>query len=110
MANVWTIENLGCGESAKLFIKVIAMGSGILNNSVNVTSDTFDYDLSNNMDFAVVNVTKNPSDKKISPKGHNFVKNAPVGLEMHPTANPILLLAISLLFSIVFSGVRISKK
>lgn len=108
--NVWTIDSLAYGESARLFIRVIAMGSGILKNSVNVTSDTFDYDLSNNKDFAIVNVTKNASNKTFVPNKPDLVKKVPTVLEMHPTANPILLLVISLMFSIVFSSVRISKK
>ena len=105
--NLWTIKSLAYGESARLFIKCIAMGCGILNNSVNVTSDTFDYDLSNNDDFAVVNVTSPP---KKAPQKTGPVKRMPRGLEIHKTANPVLLLMISSISAIVLSGVRISKK
>jgi uncharacterized repeat protein (TIGR01451 family) len=108
--NVWTIDSLGYGESAKLYIRAIAMGSGILKNTVNVTSDSFDYDLSNNHDFAVVKVDNKPSIKKISSPEKNFTKKPPVGLEIHPTANPILMLVISSVFSILFFGGNISKK
>lgn len=110
IGNVWTISSLHNGESAKLFISVIAMGSGILNNSVNVTSDTFDYDLSNNNDFAMVNVTDKPLNKINISDNVNSVKKAQSILEIHKTANPIVVLLISLMFMIVFSGVKISKK
>lgn len=106
----WTIKSLGYGESARLIIKVIALGSGIIKNAVKVTSDTYDPDKSNNRDFAVVNVTKNHSDEKPSNSKNNFNEKAPSNLQLHPTANPIVGLMLSLLFSIVFLGNNISKK
>ena len=58
---VWKIDSLDFGESEKLTIKVVAKGSGTLKNTVNVTTDTFDYDLSNNDDYAVVKVSEDHS-------------------------------------------------
>lgn len=108
--NVWTIEALGPGESAKLIIKVIAAGSGIINNSAVVTSDTFDHNPSNNGDFAIVNVTEDSSNESYVPKNNPIVKKASNILEIHPTANPILVLVISSIFAMLLPGVRISKK
>ena len=117
-SNVWTIDKLGYGESAKLIIKVIAAGSGIIKNTVLVTSDTFDSDLSNNNDFAIVKVSEKSPDNNSNAKNTN--SNAPKSnsngkmpssLEMRPTAQPFLMLVVSLLFSIVsFGASNISKK
>lgn len=108
--NIWTITSLGYGESAKLIIRVIATGSGIIKNTVTVTSDTFDYDKSNNKDYAVVNVIKKPLDRLPNTSKGNLNTKLPSNLEMHPTANPLILLMFSLLFSIIFSGGTILKK
>lgn len=123
-SNVWTISRLGCGESAKLIIKAIAMGTGFVENTVNVTSDTFDYDRSNNKDSSIVNVTKKSlnssncynnlnKDLKSNPEVHPTVnpnKDLKSNLEMHPTANPIIMLVFSAIFSFVFLQFDISKK
>lgn len=126
LTNVWTIDSLADGESAKLFIKVVAMGSGTLNNDVTVTSDTFDYDLSNNDDSAIVKVIKESSDgsdpsnngdlPKNTPNDENYsqmsnlVKSYSMNIAMNPTANPMGILMISLILSILFPGIKISKK
>ena len=107
---IWTIESLGYGESAKLIIRVIAVGSGVIENTVRLTSDTFDYDLSNNDDFAVVNVTEKPSNNVSVSHNGNSDKKPLTNLQMHPTANPIWTLLVSMLLSIVCFGGNISKK
>ncbi len=109
-SNIWTIKALAPGESAKLIIKVIAVGSGMVNNSAIVTSDTFDQDLSNNRDFAIVNVTEKSSNEPYIPHNANPVKKIATVLELHPTANPLLALLISSIFAMFLPGVRISKK
>ena len=117
-SNVWTIDKLGYGESAKLIIKVIAAGSGIIKNSVQITSDTFDSDLSNNNDFAIVKVSEKSPNNNSNTKNTNSNTpksnsngNMPSSLEMHPTTQPFLMLVVSLLFSMVSFGVgNISKK
>ncbi len=108
--NVWTIRSLGYGESAKLIIKVVATGSGIIKNTVEVTSDTFDYDKSNNKDYAIVNVTKKHSNDVSNPSKNNMNVKMPSNLQMHQTANPFMLLVVSALFSIIFLGDNISRK
>ncbi|WP_405307242.1 hypothetical protein [Methanobrevibacter sp.] len=109
--NVWTINRLGNGQSAKLVIKVVAIGEGIIKNTVRVTSDTFDYDNSNNMDSAIVNVTEEPSHNQDNPNlqdDSNEVLQS--NLEIHPTANPIVMLMLCLIFPLIFWGNGISKK
>jgi uncharacterized repeat protein (TIGR01451 family) len=100
LTHVWTIDALRYGESAKLFIKVIATGPGIIKNTAEVTSDTFDWDRSNNKDFAIVNVSKSPDTLDENPE-NNLNEKTLSNLEMHPTANPIAVLMLSLLFSII---------
>lgn len=135
---VWSISSLGYGESAKLIIKVVAVGTGKIKNTVKLTSDTFNYDMSNNDDFAVVKVTKKSPNKKGSASNYgagktngfgkrNFGLNNGLGnsnhgpddsfddsslnnLQNHKTADPIWLLVISSLFSIICFGGNISKK
>ena len=109
-SNAWTIDSLVSGESAKLIIRVIAVGLGIVNNSAIVTSDTFDHDLSNNQDSALINVTEKSSNEPYVPHNTNIVKKAATVLEIHPTANPIVVLLISSIFTMLLTGVRISKK
>lgn len=109
-SNVWTISSLRNGESAKLIIKVVAAGSGIIKNTVKVTSDTFDYDKSNNKDSAVVNVTENPSEGVSNPGENGLNDDLPSVLEIHPTGNPIVMLMFSLMFSLAFMANGISGK
>lgn len=109
----WTIDSLGYGESAILYLKAIATGSGIIKNNVIVTSDTFDYDLSNNKDYAVVNVSdKSSQDVANGPNGlKNDLKNNPLNtLEKHKTSNPFWNLVLALVFSLIFLSGNISKK
>ena len=106
-SNMWTIKSLGYGESAKLIIRVVATGTGIIKNTVKVTSDTFDYDKSNNKDYVIVNVTEEPSiEPDAQDNSNDGLKSV---LEMHPTANPILMLMFAI-FSLAFLGNDISKK
>ena len=109
----WTIDSLNYGESARLIIKAIAISSGILNNSVVVTSDAFDPDLDNNNDFAVVNVTDIPSDevsKNLKTSKNVISKNPSNVLEKHVTANPFWSLIGALVFSLIFLDSRILKR
>ena len=108
--NSWTISFLRNGESAKLVIKVVATGSGIIKNTVKVTSDTYDYDKSNNKDSVVVNVTENPSQDVSNPGENGLNDHMPSVLEMHPTANPIVMLMLCLMFSVTFMANGISGK
>ena len=109
----WTIESLGYGEYARLYVKAIAMGEGILKNSVVVTSDTFDYDLDNNNDYAIVNVSKNVFDKPIKDIGvinKHLSKNSDGILKKHVTGNPFFTLVLALVFALIFFEGNISKR
>ena len=98
-------------------------GYGIIKNTVKVTSDTFNYDNSNNRDSAIVNVTKKASDNpgksddsgnRVNTGNSNLHDDSnddlKSNLEVHPTANPIVMLIVCLIFSLVFWGNDISKK
>ena len=100
-----------------------AIKDGVFKNVASVLSDTFDYDLTNNEDFAYVKVIKNPTIdsnkviKNISTNliGHKLVnaKNIlhPVpNLQKNPTANFIALLIVSALVSMIFYGGDIFKR
>lgn len=120
---IWTIDSLDVGQKAVLNIRAIATAEGIVRNSVHVTSDNFDYDLSNNNDSVIINVTEKPSNnqnltKKVKTNNQDAIKSnnyksdgiARINLQKHSTANPILILMIVSLFSIIFSCCNISKK
>jgi len=109
----WTIDELGYGKSAMLYIKAIATGAGILNNTVNVTSDTFDYNLENNQDYAVVNVTEKPVNTpsdNISVVKDKIDKHTVSILQKHPTSNPFWSLIVALVISLIFLDGRILKR
>ena len=102
----WTIDCLENGQSAILTIIVIANASGIVKNTVEVTSDSYDYDMTNNEASEVINVSEVPEvPKNISEKHFGDVK--PVILK---TANPILVLLASFMFCVIFVGGNITKK
>jgi hypothetical protein len=66
--------------------------------------------MSNNDDFAVINVTEKPSNNVSVSHNGNSDKKPLTNLQMHPTANPIWTLLVSMLLSIVCFGGNISKK
>ena len=115
-SNEWSMEELAAGGEEKLLLNFEAIKEGIVKNVASVLSDTFDIDLSNNDDFALVKIVKNPNNYSMP-----FIKNAsdvkaqnikyPVSnLEKNPTANLILLLIASTLVSIIFGSSDIFKK
>lgn len=114
--NTWSIDCLENGQSARLYLRAIAIRPGIIKNSVTVSSDSFDFDLSNNNDSAIVNVTEKvdvPSkapDAKNSPVHYPVKSNGGQVIEKHVTANPFAVLVGSLFVSMIFFGTGISKK
>lgn len=110
---VWTIDSLKNGESARLIIQAIATGSGIIKNKVSLTSDNFDIDLSNNKDIAKVKVSKKPLKvSKINEKSKksSLDKNPNDTLGNHASGNPLCMLVLTLIFSVIFLPCNISKK
>ena len=119
----WSIDELAAGCEEKLIVEFEAINDGIFKNVASVLSDTFDYDLSNNDDFAFVNVIKSPTDhsnrviKNISTNlfGHKLVNAKNIhhpasNIQKNPTANLIALLVVSTLVSIIFCGSDIFKR
>ena len=102
--NTWEIESLQNGESAVLFLNVIATSEGVVKNIVTVTSDSFDYNMSNNNDTCFVNVTKKPEIKNITNPPKKEIKA--LKLRLHRTGNPLSLLIVSIF---CFGGVFIRK-
>lgn len=62
-SNVLTIDELANSEKARLTINATANVCGKFENKVAVSSDTFDYDKSNNHDGAGVFVSENTTKK-----------------------------------------------
>ena len=119
----WSIDELAAGCEENLLVEFEAINDGIFKNVASVLSDTFDYDLSNNDDFAFVNVIKSPTDhsnrviKNISTNlfGHKLVNAKNIhhpasNIQKNPTANLIALLVVSTLVSIIFCGSDIFKR
>ena len=119
----WSIDELAAGCEENLLVEFEAIKDGIFKNVASVLSDTFDYDLSNNDDFAFVNVIKSPTDhsnrviKNISTNliGHKLVNAKNIhhpasNIQKNPTANLIALLVVSTLVSIIFCGSDIFKR
>ena len=122
-SNEWSMDELVAGGEEILLMRFEAVKKGVFRNIVNVISDTFDMDLSNNDGFALVRIVENPRD---SPD--NFTKNSTAkldnqmkskakssnypsqNLEKKTTANLIMLLVASALVSIIFGGSDIIKK
>ena len=112
-SQIWEIDALDDGEYAELYIKAMAAGAGIVRNMVSATSDTFDYNLENNNASVDVNVSehdeisKKPKDNISSNGNVDYSSYLP---EMRVTGNPLVVLLISIMFSMVFLGGNFSKK
>ena len=115
----WYLDEIAAGDEEKLLLDFEAIKEGVFKNLVSVVSDTFDIDLSNNRDFALVKIVKNHDNalnkspdrmakQKVS-KAKNIGYNASK-LEKNPTSNLIALLLVSTLVSILFGGSDIIKK
>ena len=123
LSQTWSIDELAKGETAELLIEAVAKSKGILKNTVSATSDTFDYNLENNVDVEKVNVTeknkipKKPIDKhhtpnndgKITHNGEKIDENLNM-LKNNATGNPFAFLVVAILFSLIFAGNNFSKK
>ena len=117
LTKTWEIDSLEAGESASLLIDAVAAEEGIADNRVTASSDNYDPDLSNNDDFASVNVTEDKPDvSKNSGNPKDIVNNdvpdemAEKILEKNVSGNSFFILLISLIFSMVFLGGNFSKR
>ena len=76
-------------EEATMIIETIALTTGLITNEANVTSDTFDPDMSNNYDneTVVINeVPETPKQPKVEP-----VNATPA------TGNPLIMILLALI-------------
>ena len=108
---MWEIDALDDGESAELHIRAMAAGAGIVNNMVSATSDTFDYNLDNNNATVDVNVSEISKTPDVGAAQHDGLAEIDDYLpEMHVTGNPLVVLLIAVVFSMIFLGGNFSKK
>ena len=121
--HVWHIKSLANGEKTSLNINAIAKKEGLINNKVSVISDTFDYDLENNLAECIVEIIKNIIDPQnpLNPglnsrfEGYGFIVKdlgeiANASIEMKKSGLPIGLLIVFALISFAFCNLNISKK
>lgn len=129
--NVLTIDSLVDGEKVRLTINAAANGCGNFENKVAVSSDTFDYDKSNNQDGTSVFVSENTTEKIENPVNDTYLlvlaKNSLqksmisklenlthpqslTSIELPKTGLPIVLLLLVSMVSIGFLPIKISKK
>lgn len=129
--NVLTIDSLVDGEKVRLTINAAANVCGNFENKVVVSSDTFDYDKSNNHDGTSVFVSENTTEKIENPVNDAYLlvlaKNSLqksmisklenlthpqslTSIELPKTGLPIVLLLLVSMISIGFLPIKISKK
>lgn len=129
--NVLTIGSLAYGEKVRLTINAAANVWGKFENKVAVSSDTFDYDKSNNQDGTSVFVSENTTEKIENPVNDTYLlvlaKNSLqksmisklenlthpqslTSIELPKTGLPIVLLLLVSMISIGFLPIKISKK
>lgn len=129
--NVLTIDSLAYGEKVRLTINAAANACGKFENKVAVSSDTFDYDKSNNQDGTSVFVSENTTEKIENPVNDTYIlvlaKNSLqksmisklenlthpqslTSIELPKTGLPIVLLLLVSMISIGFLPIKISKK
>lgn len=129
--NVLTIDSLAYGEKVRLTINAAANACGKFENKVAVSSDTFDYDKSNNQDGTSVFVSENTTEKIEDPVNDTYLlvlaknslqksmvsklKNLThpqslTSIELPKTGLPIVLLLLVSMISIGFLPIKISKK
>lgn len=129
--NVLTIDSLAYGEKVRLTINAAANACGKLENKVAVSSDTFDYDKSNNQDGTSAFVSENTTEKIENPVNDTYLlvlaKNSLqksmisklenlthpqslTSIELPKTGLPIVLLLLVSMISIGFLPIKISKK
>ncbi|MCR5026006.1 MAG: DUF11 domain-containing protein [Methanobrevibacter sp.] len=121
--HVWNIKSLGSNEKTFLKINAVSTKEGSFANRVSTISDTFDFNLNNNVAEVIVEIIKkaidpkNPFNSGLYSKLHDFgliKKNlnlvSKAKIEMKETGIPVGLLIFISLISIVFCNSNISKK
>ena len=121
--HIWHIKSLASGEKTFLNIKAVAKKEGLVSNVVSAISDTFDYNLENNLAECIVEIIKNiidpqnPFNPGLNSRfgGYGFIVKdlgevANASIEMKETGIPIALLIVFALLSFALCTSNISKK
>ena len=121
--HIWHIKSLDSGEKTFLNIKAVAKKEGLVSNVVSAISDTFDYNLENNLAECIVEIIKNiidpqnPFNPGLNSRfgGYGFIVKdlgevANASIEMKETGIPIALLIVFALLSFALCTSNISKK
>ena len=88
---VWFIGDMENGEEATMIIETIALTTGLITNEANVTSDTFDPDMSNNYDNESVTVNDVPETPQQPKENVGPVHVTPA------TGNPLIMVLLALI-------------
>ena len=118
-SGIWSVGNLSAGETVTLTITTLVGDvEGIINNHVNVSSDTNDSDMSNNEADENITVTKDPEqpDEPVVPEDPDEPavpeepdvpnkSSKPVKV-IKSTGNPILMV----LFALIVGGILFIRK
>ena len=88
---VWTIGDMENGEEAVMIIETIVLTTGEITNEANVTSDTFDPNMSNNYDNETVVVSDVPE----TPQQPAKANVEPVDVTP-ATGNPLVMVLLAL--------------
>ena len=95
---IWTIGELGDGEEVTLILETQALVSGKIVVNANVTSDTYEINLSDNNDTA--EITVNDTTNKTTPHD-NVTEKPPVEVHTPPvlpaTGNPVAMMLLALI-------------
>ena len=110
-------------EMEKKTTEIFNEMKGIVKNIVSATSETFDYNLDNNEDVEIVNVTENdeipkkPVNKTPNTTNNDeIVKNSEISvnnfslLESNVAGNPFVFLVLLIVFLLMIVGNNFSKK
>ena len=104
----WIIGNLAPGESATLVLTTKTLVTGVITHNVNVTSDTYDPNLSNNADSFNITVKDSVVSVPPIPEDDNKTNNVVASKSSLPaTGNPIAIVVLALLCLL---GARLRRK
>ncbi|MCF0226991.1 MAG: DUF11 domain-containing protein, partial [Methanobrevibacter sp.] len=104
----WIIGNLAPGESATLVLTTKTLVTGVITHNVNVTSDTYDPNLSNNADSFNITVKDSVGPVPPIPEDDNKTNNVVASKSSLPaTGNPIAIVVLALLCLL---GARLRRK
>lgn len=97
----WSVDKLENNQSASFYYKVLAKEAGIVNNKVTVTSDSYDFNLLNNVASAIVDIKEKINAVNNATKiDKEIIGNKAIGktkyCELEKTGIPIIVLVLAL--------------